>query len=339
MSGVSLRDGELVVERSPNELDELATAFSELLSQLNVEHVFIAGYVAVLTGRAGATDDIGVLIERLSEEGIDRIVGVLEANGDWGPAMPLDETYGNLSSGTNIWVAPDGRITPHLEVKFPSDESDRASLSNAIDAYVGEGTTPVGPLELRITYKLYLGGQKDLEDAARLYGLFRQSLRPDRLEPWVERLDVTDQYARLRSLCTGRETRAKRPGTARGGHALGGVHQAAAPGGVGPPAEPAGEHAAAVRPRDRALGGTRAAGAGARGRRVERSRRGRRPRGVRPTGRSRAADAELPHGRGGGPNSWGDSGPGRAVAGRDSARTPTTPITGRLVRRPAPSPA
>jgi hypothetical protein len=200
MSGVSLRDGELVVERSPNELDELATAFSRLLAELDVEHVFIAGYVAVLTGRARATDDIDVLIERLPEEDIDRIVGALETNDYWGPAMPLEAMYGNLSSGTNIWVAPDGQITPHLEVKFPSDEFDHASLSNAIDAQIGGKTIPVGPLELQIAYKLYLGGQKDLEDAAHLHGLFRESLRSERLESWVERLDVTDQYARLESL-------------------------------------------------------------------------------------------------------------------------------------------
>jgi hypothetical protein len=43
MCGVSLRDGELVVERSADELDELATAFSRTLSDLDVKHVFIAG--------------------------------------------------------------------------------------------------------------------------------------------------------------------------------------------------------------------------------------------------------------------------------------------------------
>lgn len=200
MGGVSLREGELVVERPPNELDELATDFSTLLSEHGIDHVFIAGYLAILTGRARATDDIDVLIERVSAESVTRLVEDLEANEYWGPAMPLTEMYGNLSAGTNIWVAPDGQMTPHLEVKFPTDEFDRASLSNAIDAHVGGETLPVGPLELQIAYKLYLGGRTDFEDAAHLYTLFRENLRVERLESWVEKLDVTEQYARLESL-------------------------------------------------------------------------------------------------------------------------------------------
>lgn len=200
MGGVSLRDGDLVVDRATNELDDLAIAFSTLLSRLGVQHVFIAGYLAILAGRARATEDIDVLIDPVSDAEVDRLVEELRANDYWGPAMPLDEMADNLSAGTNIWVAPDGQLTPHLEVKYPSDEFDRASLSNAIDAHVGGETIPVGPLELQIAYKLFLGGQKDLEDAAHLYTLFRESLSTPRLEHWVEELDVTDQYARLESL-------------------------------------------------------------------------------------------------------------------------------------------
>ena len=200
MGGVTFRDDELVVERSPNELDELAIAFSTVLSGLEIEHVFVSGYLAILTGRARATHDIDVLVERLSANETDRLVAKLEENGYWGPAMPLEAMFGNLSSGTNIWVAPTDQMTPHLEVKFPTDEFDRSSLSNAIDAHIGDETIPVGPLELQIAYKLYLGSQKDLEDAAHLYTMFRESLRTAELESWAERLDVTDEYDRLESI-------------------------------------------------------------------------------------------------------------------------------------------
>lgn len=200
MGGVTLREDELVVERSANELDELAIAFSEILSQLDIDHVFIAGYVAILTGRARATDDIDVLIERLPESDIVDLVETLEANDYWEPAMPLEEMYENLSAGTNIWVAPDDQMTPHLEIKFPTDEFDRASLANAINAHIADPTIPIGPLELQIAYKLYLGSRTDFEDAAHLYTLFRESLRTERLESWVEKLDVHEQYAQLESI-------------------------------------------------------------------------------------------------------------------------------------------
>jgi len=111
--------------------------------------------------------------------------------------MPPSETYGNLSNGTNICVAPDGEMTPHLEVKFPSDEFDDASLASAVDAHVGGHTVPIGPLELRIAYTLSLGGRTDLEDAAHLYTVFGETLSSDRLETRVERFGVEERYERL----------------------------------------------------------------------------------------------------------------------------------------------
>lgn len=200
MGGIELRNDELIVDRSPNALDELAIEFSSLLSECDIDHVFIAGYVAILTGRARATDDIDVLIEQLSSDEIESLVEELRSNDYWGPAMPLDSMYENLSDETNIWIAPREQMTPHLEVKFPTDEFDRASLANAISARIGGETVPIGPLELQIAYKLYLGGQKDLEDAAHLYALFGETLRRDALEEWVSELDVTGRYERLREI-------------------------------------------------------------------------------------------------------------------------------------------
>ncbi|KDS90822.1 hypothetical protein FK85_09620 [Halorubrum saccharovorum] len=197
MTGVELTDRGLVVDREPNRLDELAVGFSAILSRLDIDHVFVAGYVAILAGRSRSTEDIDVFVERCSAERIDDLVAELEREGYWGPAMPLSEMYGNLSNETNIWIAPDGEMTPHLEVKFPSDEFDDASLANAVDAHVGGNTVPIGPLELQIAYKLSLGGRTDLEDAAHLYTVFGETLSRDRLETWVERLGVEERYERL----------------------------------------------------------------------------------------------------------------------------------------------
>jgi hypothetical protein len=46
-------------------------------------------------------------------------------------------------------------------------------------------------------YKLYLGARKDIEDAVHLYTLFEETLSAPRLEEWVTRLDVEEEYERL----------------------------------------------------------------------------------------------------------------------------------------------
>lgn len=199
MGGIELTNGELVVERSPNELDELAIEFTSLLDELDIQHVYVAGYLAILTGRSRATEDVDVLIERLDEEQINQLVNQLEDGNMWGPAMPLEDMYTMLSEGDNIWVAPEEQVIPHIEAKFVRDETDHASLSNSITAHIGDAELPVGPLELQIPYKLYLGTQKDIEDAAHLYALFGERLREGQIEQWVTKLGVKDQYERLRT--------------------------------------------------------------------------------------------------------------------------------------------
>lgn len=198
MSGIELRNGTLVIEREPNRLDELAIEFSDVLDRFDIKHAYVAGYVSILAGRARSTEDVDVLIERIDKETAEQLATTLDAEDYWGPAMPLTSMYEMLDNGDNIWVAPNDQITPHLEVKFTRDEFDRASLENAMMARINEETIPIGPLELQIAYKLYLGAQKDVEDAVHLYTLFEESLSVSRLEEWVTRLNVEDEYERLK---------------------------------------------------------------------------------------------------------------------------------------------
>lgn len=198
MGGIELREGTLIVDREPNDLDELAIQFSTLLDDVGIDHVFVSGYVAILTGRARATEDIDVLIERTSADKIDRLVSELTDEGLWGPAMPLDSMDEMLED--NIWVARDGEMVPHLEVKYVSDEYDQSSLENQITAKLTsvDASLPIGALELQIAYKLYLGTPKDFEDALHFYSLFEESLSIPQLEQWVTKLGVKDNYERLK---------------------------------------------------------------------------------------------------------------------------------------------
>ncbi|MUW13304.1 hypothetical protein GJ633_00540 [Halorubrum sp. CBA1125] len=198
MGGIELRNDTLVVEREPNQLDELAIEFSEILGQFDIKHVYIAGYVSILAGRARSTENVDVLIEQVGEETADKPAKTLDEQGFWGPAMPLSSIYEMLDNGDNIWVAPEDQVTPHLEVKFARDEFDRASLENAITARIGDEAISIGPLELQIAYKLHRGAQKDIEDAVHLYTLFEESLSMSRLKEWVTRLNVEAEYERLK---------------------------------------------------------------------------------------------------------------------------------------------
>lgn len=197
MGGISFRHGTLVVERDPNELDRLAISFSSILGDLDIDHVFVSGYVAILAGRARATEDIDVLLERVGEDLLEELVVRLEGAAMWGPATPLEDLASGLDD--RVWIARQDEMVPHIDATFVADEFDRASLDNRITAELTpvDAELPIGPLELQIAYKLFLGAQRDIEDAHHLYWLFEENLNRVELERWVRRLDVPDEYERL----------------------------------------------------------------------------------------------------------------------------------------------
>lgn len=178
--------------------DRLAITFSRILDNVGIHHVFVSGYVAILAGRARATEAIDILLERVDETHLKELEMRLRDADMWGPAMPLESLEVALED--RMWIARDGEMVPHLDATFVDDAIDRASLSNCITAHLThvDEHLPIGPLELQIAYKLFLGAQKDREDALHLFVMFEDSLNIPELERWVDELDVADDYDRLR---------------------------------------------------------------------------------------------------------------------------------------------
>lgn len=88
-----------------------------------------------------------------------------------------------------------GRIIPDVEMKFKKDDFDRYAMSKAKRVLFDDIRFFVLPIELQIPYKLYLGSDKDIEDAVYLWMLFREMLDGDLLRMFMERLQVRgEQY-------------------------------------------------------------------------------------------------------------------------------------------------
>ena len=53
----------------------------------------------------------------------------------------------------------------------------------------------ISPLELQIPFKLYLGTEKDIEDAKHLYLLFKTELDLDALKEFNRKLKVEEAFS------------------------------------------------------------------------------------------------------------------------------------------------
>lgn len=192
-------DGDtLVVDRTLSELDELVLEFVALLDEEGIQYTIVSGYVAILTGRSRATEEIDTVIERLPRERTTALADRLREEGYWGATMPLDELHETFSDGLRQRVAEEGTMIPNFELWFAKNDYERAALADPLIARVSDRELNISPFELQIAYKLFLGSEKDFEDALHLYSVFEEHLDEDRLQRYVTELEVTEAYDELR---------------------------------------------------------------------------------------------------------------------------------------------
>ncbi|MFB6094926.1 MAG: hypothetical protein ABEJ71_00540, partial [Halodesulfurarchaeum sp.] len=203
---MELDEETLRIDRRLSALDEAVLSFVDVLESCEVEYVIVSGYVAILTGRSRATEDVDVILEELTQAETDALVETLTERDYWGMAMPLEDMYSMLSRGDRIRIAEAEEFYPNFEVFFPSTEIERTALADSLTVAFDSGTIEISPIELQIAYKLQLAQRadspdgKDMEDALHLYVTFEEAFNTETLESYVTRLGVEDYYGRLRRI-------------------------------------------------------------------------------------------------------------------------------------------
>lgn len=77
-----------------------------------------------------------------------------------------------------------------MEVKFPKNELDIWTLENKKKVILNNEILFISPLELQIPFKLFLGSEKDIEDARYLYRLFKDKLNTGLLKEFNRKFNI-----------------------------------------------------------------------------------------------------------------------------------------------------
>jgi len=85
---------------------------------------------------------------------------------------------------------------PNMEVKTPATDIENHVLNNSIEVSLNKNKLLISPFELQIAYKLYLGSEKDIEDARYLYRLFFNRLDQKELTKLVTEFEVKNKFER-----------------------------------------------------------------------------------------------------------------------------------------------
>lgn len=181
---------EIFLDKKLNKLDEFVVDFVKSLK----DYVIVSGYVSILFGRSRATEDIDLLVPKMSKQDFEALWKEIHAAGfECINTLNANEAFEMLQEHA-IRFAKRGRAIPNIEFKAIKNDLDRYSFDKRIMVALKNGSVFVSSLEMQIAYKLSLGSEKDIEDARHLYKLFEEKIDRKELFDLMSKLNVRNKF-------------------------------------------------------------------------------------------------------------------------------------------------
>ncbi len=193
---IEFQGDKIYLDRELSRLDRMAIHFSEKLRDAGIEHVFVSGYVAIVFGRNRTSEDIDVICEPVSQGVFEELWLSLKEMECIITSDPESAYNDYLKDGMALRFAYRGEFIPNMEMKVVSNGVHREALMRRKILLLNGHPLPISDFELQIAYKLFLGSEKDIEDARFLYHLFRDKLEPDSLMGKIKEFGLSEREAK-----------------------------------------------------------------------------------------------------------------------------------------------
>ncbi len=184
-------DEKIVLEKELNSLDQLVIDFVTILRKCKISYVLVSGYVSILFGRNRASEDIDLIVGDMDAQSFAQLWKRLNETFDCVNTENQEEAYQDyLLKKVALRFAKKGAFIPNVEMKFPKNELDRWTLKERKIVLLNQQELFISPLEVQIPFKLFLGSEKDIEDARYLYRLFKDNLNMGLLTDFNRKLKI-----------------------------------------------------------------------------------------------------------------------------------------------------
>lgn len=190
----NLNKKNIVLNRELNKLDKFVIDFCDILE----EYVIVSGYVSILFGRSRATEDIDLLIPKKDKSSFFNIFKKINEKGyECINTSKKEEAFEMLKEHA-IRFSRKNKPVPNIEFKMIKNETEKYSFKNRISVSINKEELYISPIEMQIAFKLYLGSDKDLEDAKHLYTLFKEEIDEEELNKLVKRFDKKEVLEKIK---------------------------------------------------------------------------------------------------------------------------------------------
>ena len=186
------------IDKQLNSLDRFVIDFSEILNKLNIKYVFVSGYVSIIFGRNRSSEDIDLIIEKIDLQKFSALWNELVKKFECIITEDKKGAYEEyLLNNHSIRFSEKGKFVPNMEVKFPKTELDLWSLKNSVKTFLNNNLIFISKIELQIPFKLFLGSDKDFEDAKFLYEIFKEKIDNNLLNEFNEKLKTKQIFTKI----------------------------------------------------------------------------------------------------------------------------------------------
>ncbi|HEC89773.1 MAG TPA: hypothetical protein ENI44_04250 [Thermoplasmatales archaeon] len=179
------------INRELSKLDLFMIDFTNILKKYT-SYVIVSGYVAILLGRARASEDIDIIIPRIDYSTFRSLLKELKEkefyclNGD-------DDKYlfEYMLEKIPLRFAKIDTIIPNIELKCSENRFDELSLEKTMLVKLPGGVeVPIPHLELQVAFKeAVLRSPKDLEDALYIRTVAKEIIDEKLIEEYKVKLN------------------------------------------------------------------------------------------------------------------------------------------------------
>jgi hypothetical protein len=178
---MKITENGIVVDKELSDLDKFAIRFCRAVEK-NTKYVIVSGYVSILLGRSRSSEDIDMLIPKLTKQEWLTLFDNLVNSGYYCMNAGRHESYDYLMDNTAVRFAPKKVVVPNMEILFALNKIQQVALSTYIPVKLRKIQINVSNLELQIAYKeKILGSPKDIEDARHLRGILGKNINMKKL--------------------------------------------------------------------------------------------------------------------------------------------------------------
>lgn len=166
-----------------NILDSFCEEFCVIIDKY-CKYIVVSGFLAIASGRTRGTEDIDMIIERISKDKFETLFKELGQN-DFvcmQSASP-EEAYDYLKENTSLRFTKKDKPVPEMEVKFAKDILDMYQLGQRIKIPLTGLNVWFSNININIAFKEgLLKSSKDLEDSRHLRIVFKEMVNEQEIK-------------------------------------------------------------------------------------------------------------------------------------------------------------